>query len=571
MNPHHKKGWINYLIVALCVGIMLIHAAVWAQQWFSPNSIPTYVGTSTQEQVLIKQHQMAGCANNLKQLLHALYLYSGDYNDRYPTSWSNLAVYITNNAALTCPSAPLQPFDTNFNPALITYNLTNTVYWGSRIPVIECPVHHSRISYGGLVVFPKNYTSFPLQSNATPYLPTPEIAAGQKKASLIQCRNNLFLLMINCKVYTGDNGDKFPTNISLYTSYLDTPETLYCPSAKHTYTPTNFNDVVWSNIDYTLHTNLSWDLPDDTPVITCKIHEDSACLLGNELKFSHSNSWNYPNLIQGHPISQTVFFDTKATLKIQCRTNLYHPTYQWFTQQPFDSNGDPFTNSIPIAGATNATFEIPHCSSANEGYYNVLVSTADGESEISSMAYLAVREKSTVSMNSELQLLCCSNNLRKILFASIIVDNFQTVHENNEALQCTLGWPMTLFCPSDTNNPPPELWNEVDWKQISYRIDYSKTDATSTNILAFCKIHHNFIRGDGSYGIVPPLTLSQPQCLSDGVILKWNGGLPPYSVESTTSLTSPDWKPQATNLWTNECPINTSTNTAFYRVVSSLK
>jgi prepilin-type N-terminal cleavage/methylation domain-containing protein/prepilin-type processing-associated H-X9-DG protein len=97
----------------------------------------------------------------------------------------------------------------------------------------------------------------------------PALAAAKKKAQKINCVNNLKQVGLAFRIWSGDNGDKYPMSVSAaqggaqdYVNYgttassklnpvmvfmvmsneLSTPKVTYCPSDTfHSTTPTNFN------------------------------------------------------------------------------------------------------------------------------------------------------------------------------------------------------------------------------------------------------------------------------------------------------------------------------------------
>ena len=99
----------------------------------------------------------------------------------------------------------------------------------------------------------------------------PALAAAKKKSSKIGCTNNLKQLGLSFRIWSGDNGDKYPMEVSVanggamesvvtgdvcsvfqvMSNELSTPRILICPNdGEHTYA-TNFNsDFTAKNISY---------------------------------------------------------------------------------------------------------------------------------------------------------------------------------------------------------------------------------------------------------------------------------------------------------------------------------
>jgi hypothetical protein len=273
-----------------------------------------------------------------------------------------------------------------------------------------------------------------------------------------------------------------------------------------------------------------------------------------------------PDILIGHPISQTVEPGTRATLRVLADTAGEPLTYQWSREQPFDNTGAPLDQSVPIPGATNATLEIAACTAADEGYYSVRATTASGRSETSAMAFLAVTNIDVLRMTPPLALQCCSNNLRQIYLTARLTDNTLTFPRTSEAIADGLGWPMALYCPADSQNMPPAGWNSETLANTSYSIDCDVAADGSNRVLAWCHIHHTLVRASGEVTSPTPLQLQPLQYNGNDVTLHWSGGLPPYRVEAATQLAPPDWLPIAEDLEKPSCQLQHNTAAMFYRV-----
>src|SRR5580698_1482957 len=82
--------------------------------------------------------------------------------------------------------------------------------------------------------------------------------------------------------------------------------------------------------------------------------------------------------ITSEPVSQNVDYNQPVSFTVGASTTGSTLGFQWL----FNSNG--------IAGATNATYTIPHVAAANAGYYFCVVTNTLGFSATSSVASLTV-------------------------------------------------------------------------------------------------------------------------------------------------------------------------------------
>lgn len=108
----------------------------------------------------------------------------------------------------------------------------------------------------------------------------PALAASKKKSSKIGCVNNLKQIGLALRIWSGDNGDKYPMEVSVrnggamelavlgdavavfqvMSNELSTPKILFCPNDPDVLVTTNFGPSLTSkNISYfvglTIHTN----------------------------------------------------------------------------------------------------------------------------------------------------------------------------------------------------------------------------------------------------------------------------------------------------------------------------
>ena len=98
----------------------------------------------------------------------------------------------------------------------------------------------------------------------------PALGKARARNSAISCVNNLKQVRLAFRIWSGDNGDKFPMSVSvtnggtmeliargtvfphfqIMSNELSTPKLLLCPSDKRQLRATNFNDFNDSNLSY---------------------------------------------------------------------------------------------------------------------------------------------------------------------------------------------------------------------------------------------------------------------------------------------------------------------------------
>ena len=108
----------------------------------------------------------------------------------------------------------------------------------------------------------------------------PALAAAKKKSNKISCTNNLKHIGLSFRIWTGDNGDKYPMEVpvanggamelaalgnavavfQVMSNELSTPKTLFCPNDPHVLVTANFGPGLTSkNVSFFIglvtHTN----------------------------------------------------------------------------------------------------------------------------------------------------------------------------------------------------------------------------------------------------------------------------------------------------------------------------
>lgn len=563
---NERGNWtLTRVGVLLSITIQLILPQVaGAQQWHSTNSVPVFLGDDAQDRAATEMSSSAQCLHNLQALGNALRMYAGEHNDQFPPDWQTCQPYISSPSLLECPKSPYANAGTNwsgFNYLHASYTLLAAKPTEPTKQLIVCNFHGNYALADGSSHYHKAYARFPLAPKGKLRLASTALHLGYKSAQIVGCINNLVQIDTACRVYAGDYGDRYPTNFQALESYLASPKVLFCPIDEAADIPTNFTQVDYSKLDYTMAQASPLGDP-SARFITCRLHGNFSQADGTVIR--GTNALAYPGILVGQPLSQTVVPGTTAALKVLTAPGLQGVTYQWRRQQPFDAAGEPITNTVPLLGETNSSIQFPWFMMVQAGYYDVVVSLPSGLKETSDMAYLAAGFLDIFPADLDSQI--CRDNLKQIAFAATILSNDQPFPPATANYALGLGWPMTLFCPSDPVRRAPENWDSFSIATSSYDIKENVVPGT-TNVLAVCKVHHYYVQADGVVATPDTLRLGEIDLSGQKRTLNWTGGIAPYQLEMATNLNAPKWNVVTNGIMTQQIELPDTERAAFFRVV----
>jgi hypothetical protein len=353
---------------------------------------------------------------------------------------------------------------------------------------------------------------------------------AHERAESLKCWGQLRSIGLAARTWQSENGGAFPSGFSVLTNELGAPSALYCPSHyRRDSGPTNWSSFEWDTGDYTwiTPTNLS----DPAAVFCqCKIHRNVGRMDGSvDLIFGFRPGWPRilaPPLNQLSGTGSLVRFEfvlTNAASPFQLqwnredpywRTNLILVVTNYETGEGYWQNFYVGTNT-PIPGATNAVFEIASAVTNDAGYYSVTISNFLGAAK-THLERLYVTPPVTRIPLTEVQ---CRNRLKMISIAAGMwaQDHGDTLPSHlgemtNDIGYPMFGWPILLYCPSDTNRLAPASWSAVDFTNTSYEVlptnpmqDYWDPPCYDQPF-ARCRVHGFVVLGDGT--IEPALTLN---------------------------------------------------------------
>lgn len=527
------------------------------QAWRSPSAIPIFRGTAAQGLADTKIAQSASCMGNLAQLRNSAIQFAADYNGHWPESWSQLTNYLGTPRDLYCPADSLHPPQdtwTGVDFAAVSYDLVTPGGHGADANAVFalCRVHGNLVPFGGpeQEAHPYDARFFPTTPEGEWAFPANTSAASRESAVSASCIRHLREIGLSAMLFAMDNQDILPGSLSDLTDSLASPGTLFCHAEGLTIVPPTFDEIDFGMVSYVMEAPGASE-PPLQPYVRCRVH--GHCLSTDGSVFAATNRYP-PRLIVGHPLSQTLEPGQTGAFAVLTGDPTLEPLrFQWRRQEPFDALGDPLTNSLEIAGATNQTLLIPNARPEDAGYYDVIVWDAQGRYQLSAMAYLGVEPLSTILGDTTWETNACAANLRQIGAAARLAANDTRVLPTRLAsLTQYLGWPVVLFCPSDGQRSPPASWTGVDFSDTSYVLCQGIPYDSNHQVLAACKVHGFQVLADaqtvvmtGTQSLAPHLDVSTVAPRSLVLTLQ---GVPGTECILETSTDLANWQPMATNL-----------------------
>jgi hypothetical protein len=473
------------------------------QSWDSGQSMLLFRATTNQAVAWTNISQSRICAAQLRTLGSHARNYAYDNGHQMPSKWQDFTNDLSGPQYLYCPADLIHPVQSNWanvNFSAISYDIVSPGCLDTDLAKVflRCSVHSNVVYVDGLTEEYRRYEEVPVRStpNTLTWQLPPGYVAHDKSVAITCAADHLNQIRSAAQVWADKHGGLMPTSFSQMTNELGVVSVLYCPADKTNIPPahsTNFAGVNYANVDYTI-------LPNDGTgaYVRCRLHgsytyEYGGTVIGTNL--------TPPRVIVGHPLWQTVEPGASVTLSVLTGVDpsLQPFTFQWRRKQPIDAAGNPFTNTVPIAGATNSSLVFTNAQATNEGYYDVVVRDATGAYQESVIAYLRVEPLASIRALSW-QRLVCINNLKQIGIAarvSLNSDSPDNYPASLSGLAPYLGWPASLFCPSDSRTAP-SLWSQVNFTNTSYTWTSGLTDYDTTNVMSVCKVHGYVLLADGT-------------------------------------------------------------------------
>jgi hypothetical protein len=164
-----------------------------------------------------------------------------------------------------------------------------------------------------------------------------------------------------------------------------------------------------------------------------------------------------------------------------------------------------------LAGQTNPTLLLQNVQTNDSDYYTVAVSNVMGRS-LSSPARLGVDAAVSATTNEHWSRVLCQNNLKQIALLADIWAIDHDEHKPQSMAEMTnrfgspiFGWPLVLFCRSDTAQTAPADWPGLDFANTSYEIT-SGDEQNPYAIFCRCKVHGFYAQMDAQVITGPRFT-----------------------------------------------------------------
>jgi hypothetical protein len=359
--------------------------------------------------------------------------------------------------------------------------------------------------------------------STTIYWPSPGLDLALQNSKSFECIRNLQAITAAGRIWAASNG-RYPTNIQEFASALSSPALLYCPANLRDDTiSTNWNDVSWQNIDY------AWTPPssaDPADVCFCRIHTHVGLLTGGVVQGMERPGWSYfvagairQDVTPGSDARFEVRIAPDATLPVHFqwrREDLYYVTnVNFITDHEHPDRGFWQTNRTakftvtPLSNQTNAVLLLENVQTNDAAFYTVTASNVMGRS-LYERTQLKVREDVLTMTNESTSQLICRNNLSQIGLLARLWAAEHSEHMPRAFAEMTnrfgssmFGWPLVLFCRSDSSRTAPDDWTAFNFENTSYETVVGD-DQNLYAVFCRCKVH-------GFYAEMSGRTVSRPR------------------------------------------------------------
>jgi hypothetical protein len=169
----------------------------------------------------------------------------------------------------------------------------------------------------------------------------------------------------------------------------------------------------------------------------------------------------------------------------------------------WQTNIVPRVTTTDLAGETNATLVLSNVHNSNVEYFSIAVSNAMGVCSSDPSGLRADSAYAGVTTNDYWSRDFCVNNLRMISIGRSLwavehndqlPQSFQSM--TNDDGSPLLGWPVALFCRSDTNRVAPADWAAVDYANTSYEL-MNGDPQNPFAMFCRCRVHGFYVQMDG--------------------------------------------------------------------------
>jgi hypothetical protein len=346
--------------------------------------------------------------------------------------------------------------------------------------------------------------------------PLPGLDVALQKSKSLECSRNLRALSAAGRFWNSEHG-RFPTNFQQFTNELSSPALLYCPADLRDHPITNWNDVSWENVDYV------WTPPSSADpaeiVCACRIHTSTASADGSTSQGAERPGWSYfvagagiEYVTPGSNARFEVRIAPDATLPVHFqwrREDLFYQTNINFIADPESAAGGSWQtnttakfNVTALPGQTNSFLLFQNVQTNDSAFYTVVASNALGRS-LSARARLTVSPDVLTMTNETWSQRICLNNLRQIALLANLWAQEHSERKPRGFAEMTnrfgspiFGWPLVLFCRSDTSRTAPADWSDFNFENTSYET-VPADEQNPYAIFCRCKVHGFYAEMNG--------------------------------------------------------------------------
>jgi hypothetical protein len=358
------------------------------------------------------------------------------------------------------------------------------------------------------------------------YWPLTALDLAKQRGTSIRCVSNLKQIGFAARVWSSEHNGQCPASIQVFTNELESPTVLFCPANVAHQPVTNWNSLDWSQIDYEWVPLANWDNPGDI-CCRCRVHDNVAQVDGS-VRQSGGYHIGWPAIV-GPPLGQYATPGSEVRFEVRIAPNAQAPiSYQWRREHLYYVTNVTFVEDLEhpdggywttnrraqftvtlLNGETNSSYVIANAQTNHSDYYSVVASNAMGAGASSQSRLIVDASVADMATNTYWSARNCVVNLSQIaLFGRMLASDHddhmpQSFTEMTNSFGLPIfGWPIVLFCRSDTNRTAPADWSGVDFANTSYEL-VPGDDQDPYAPFCRCKVHGFYAQMDGNVVFKP--------------------------------------------------------------------
>jgi hypothetical protein len=350
------------------------------------------------------------------------------------------------------------------------------------------------------------------------YWPLNAVDLARQRADTLSCTEHMRQLLSAASAWSLDNMDQRPPGLSVLADSLESPAVVYCPANCRSFIPTNWSDVDWTKVDYQWAAT-NWSDPGDV-ACRCNVHTMVGLVEGSVSAGGYRSGWP---CITAAPLDVYATPGEEVSFQVQIAPDSLLPvSYQWRREElsyatnvvrvlnPDDPNAQSWTtNVVPVftavnlEGKTHTALTLHGVTTNDSGFYSVAIGNSLGVTACRPTRLWVDPSVAGIGTNSEVSEAYCVSNLRQI---SLFMQFWSLEHQHwlpldfesmlNSFGSPIFGWPVVLFCLSDTSHSPPADWDGFDFSETSYEMPPGNR-LNHYDVLCRCRVHSFSLQMDG--------------------------------------------------------------------------